>query len=184
MVAQVRSAPGRGVAAPGGIAKLCTGSPLTRCAANSCPGEQGIPGVILSAVICWSYYGSVEQTANAVSMQVSMTATLTAFELPLRLDAQGTIRVGRSRVTLDVVIAAYQRGASPEMIARQFPAVALAEVYATIAYYLQHQPALDAYLGAREETAAPFVAELIARTNPVGTRARLHARLADTPHGD
>lgn len=47
-----------------------------------------------------------------------MTAPLTAFELPLRLDAQGTIRVGRSRVTLDIVIAAYQRGASPESIAR------------------------------------------------------------------
>ena len=113
-----------------------------------------------------------------------MIATLTAFELPLRLDAEGTIRVGRSRVTLDLVIAAYGRGASPESIARQFPAVALAEVYATIAYYLQHQPALDAYLRAREEAAAPLVADLAARTNPVGTRARLRARLADAPHGD
>jgi uncharacterized protein (DUF433 family) len=113
-----------------------------------------------------------------------MTATLTAFELPLRLDAQGTIRVGRSRVTLDNVIEAYRRGDSPEAIARKFPAVTLAEVYATIAYYLQHQPALDAYLRAREEAAAPLVAELAARTNPVGTRERLRARLADTPHGD
>lgn len=113
-----------------------------------------------------------------------MTATLTAFELPLRLDAQGTIRVGRSRVTLDIVVEAYGRGASPEVIARQFPAVTLAEVYATIAYYLQHQTALDTYLRSREEAAAPLVAELAARTNPTGTRARLRARLADAPHGD
>ncbi|CAA9586359.1 MAG: hypothetical protein AVDCRST_MAG88-4004 [uncultured Thermomicrobiales bacterium] len=113
-----------------------------------------------------------------------MSATLTAFELPLRLDAQGTIRVGRSRVTLDTVIEAYQRGARPEVIAQQFPAVTLAEVYATIAYYLQHQPELDAYLRERAEAAAPLVAELAERTNPVGTRARLRARLADTPHGD
>jgi len=113
-----------------------------------------------------------------------MTATLTAFNLPLRLDAHGTIRIGRSRVTLDIVVAAYQHGASPEIIARQFPAVTLAEVYATIAYYLQHQPVLDAYLRVREEAAAPLVAELAARTNPVGTRARLRARRADTPHGD
>ncbi len=113
-----------------------------------------------------------------------MTAMLTAFELPLRLDAQGTIRVGRSRVTLDLVVEAYRRGASPEAIARQFPAVTLAEAYAAIAYYLQQQPALDAYLRAREEAAAPLVTELAARTNPVGTRARLRARLADTPHGD
>ena len=113
-----------------------------------------------------------------------MSATLTAFELPLRLDSQGTIRVGRSRVTLDTVIEAYQRGISPEIIARQFPAITLAEVYGTIAYYLQHQPALDAYLQARAEAAAPLVAELAARTNPVGTRERLRSRLADKPHGD
>ena len=112
-----------------------------------------------------------------------MAATLTAFELPLRLDTHGTIRVGRSRVTLDTVIEAYRRGASPEDIARQFPAVTLAEVYATIAYYLQHQAALDAYLRAREEAAAPLVAELAARTNPAGTRERLRARLADGRDG-
>ena len=47
-----------------------------------------------------------------------MTTILTTFELPLRLDTQGTIRVGRSRVTLDTVIAAYHQGASPETIAR------------------------------------------------------------------
>ena len=41
-----------------------------------------------------------------------MTATLTAFDLPLRLDTEGTIRVGRSRVTLDTVVEAYQRGLS------------------------------------------------------------------------
>jgi len=128
--------------------------------------------------------GAIEQTANAVNTQVTMTATLTAFELPLRLDADGTIRVGRSRVTRDIVGAAYQRGASPEIIARQFPAVTLAEVYATIACYLQPQPALDACLREREEAAAPLVAEFAARTNPVGTRARLRARRADTPHGD
>lgn len=107
-----------------------------------------------------------------------MSATLTAFELPLRRDAEGTIRVGRSRVTLDTVIEAYQRGGRPEEIARQFPAISLAEVYATIAYYLQHQPALDAYLREREEAAAPLNAELAARSNPPGTRERLRARLA------
>ena len=112
-----------------------------------------------------------------------MSATLTAFELPLRLDAHGTIRVGRSRVTLDTVVEAYRRGTSPEEIARQFPAITLAEVYGTIAYYLQHQPALDAYLRAREEAVAPLVAELAARTNPPGTRERLRARLASKPHG-
>jgi uncharacterized protein (DUF433 family) len=113
-----------------------------------------------------------------------MSATLTAFELPLRLDSQGTIRVGQSRVTLDTVIEAYQHGESPEVIAQQFPAVTLAEVYGTIAYYLQHQALLDAYLRERAGAAAPLIAELAARTNPVGTRERLQARLADKPDGD
>ena len=112
-----------------------------------------------------------------------MTATLTAFELPLRVDDHGTIRVGRSRVTLDTVIELYHHGTSPEVIAQQFPAVTLAEVYGTIAYYLQHQPEMDAYLKAREEAAAPLVAALAARSNPPGTRERLRARLAARPHG-
>jgi uncharacterized protein (DUF433 family) len=113
-----------------------------------------------------------------------MSATLTAFELPLRLDAHGTIRVGQSRVTLDTVIASYRHGVSPEVIAEQFPAVTLAEVYGAIAYYLQHQDMLDAYLRERMEAAAPLNAELAARSNPVGTRERLRARLTDKPRGN
>lgn len=89
-----------------------------------------------------------------------MSVTLKAFEHPLRLDSQGTIRVGRSRVTLDTVIESYQHGASPEVIAEQFPAVTLAEVYGTIAYYLQHQNRLDAYLRERTEAAAPSTPNL------------------------
>lgn len=112
-----------------------------------------------------------------------MSATLTAFEVPLRRDAQGTIRVGHSRVTLDTVVEAYRRGERPEEIARRFPAVSLAEVYATIAYYLQHQPALDAYLRAREAAAAPLVAALAADSNPPGTRERLLSRLAGEADG-
>src|SRR5437588_9665102 len=113
-----------------------------------------------------------------------MATTLTTFDVPLRLDAQGTIRVGQSRVTLDTVIGAFHQGASPEAIARQFPAVTLAEVYGTIACYLQHQAELDAYLQARH-AAAPLRAELADRSNPVGLRERLRARGAEQRrHGE
>ena len=105
-----------------------------------------------------------------------MAATLTTFAVPLRLDAHGTIRVGQSRVTLDTVIAAYHQGASPEAIARQYPAVTLAEVYGAIAYYLQHQAEMDAYLQARLAEAAPLHEELEDRFNPVGLRERLRVR--------
>ena len=107
-----------------------------------------------------------------------MAATLTTFAVPLRLDAHGTIRVGRSRVTLDTVIAAYQQGASPEAIARQYPAVTLAVVYGAIAYYLQHQAEMDTCLRARLAEAAPLREELEDRSNPVGLREQLAARRA------
>ena len=113
-----------------------------------------------------------------------MAATLTTFALPLRLDEQGTIRVGQSRVTLDVVIAAYHRGVSPETIAQQFPAVTLAEIYGTITYYLQHQPEMDHYLSERVATADALLHHLEAGANPVGLRAALQARLAEEQRGD
>lgn len=106
-----------------------------------------------------------------------MAATLTTFHLPLRLDTHGTIRVGRSRVTIDTIIEAHLRGNSPEEIARQFSAVTVAEVYGAIAYYLQHQAEMDAYLRERQEAAAPLLRELADQSNPVGKREELRARL-------
>jgi uncharacterized protein (DUF433 family) len=114
-----------------------------------------------------------------------MSATLTTFHLPLRLDDHGTIRIGQSRVTLETVIEAFGRGESPETIARQFPAVTLAEVYGTIAYYLQHQQEMDAYLQARAAAAEPLLRELAERFNPVGLREQLQARqAAQRQHGE
>jgi hypothetical protein len=36
--------------------------------------------------------------------------------IPLAMDAHGVFRVGRTRVTLDLVVAAFQRGATAEEI--------------------------------------------------------------------
>jgi uncharacterized protein (DUF433 family) len=107
-----------------------------------------------------------------------MAATLTTFEIPLRLDPHGVIRVGQTRVTLATVIDAFHRGESPQTIARQFPSVTLAEVYGTIAYYLQHQAELDAYLREQLEAAMPLNQELMDRSNPVGLRDQLLTRRA------
>lgn len=73
-----------------------------------------------------------------------MTVALT-LESPLRTDRHGTIRVGGTRVTLDSVIGAYKRGDSPEEIAEGFPGLALADIYAVIAYYLAHRDEAEAY---------------------------------------
>ena len=71
----------------------------------------------------------------------------------MRRDASGGLRVGRSRVLVDLVIRAFQDGATPEAIAQRYPAATLADIYAVIAYYLRHREDVDAYLAERERRA-------------------------------
>jgi uncharacterized protein (DUF433 family) len=66
--------------------------------------------------------------------------------VPLREDPPGVLRVGNTRVLLELVIRAHQAGASPEEIARMYEAIAVGDVFAVIAYYLAHQAEVDEYL--------------------------------------
>ena len=95
---------------------------------------------------------------------------------PLRLDEQKVIRVGRTRVTLDTLVAAFQRGETPEEIASNYDALSLGEVYQAIGYYLSHQPEMDAYLKQRQATRASVQEQVEAQHDPNGVRARLLAR--------
>ena len=72
---------------------------------------------------------------------------------PLRRDASGALRVGRSRVLLELVIHAFQDGATPEVIVQRYPSATLADIYAVIAYYLRHQADIEAYLTERGQRA-------------------------------
>jgi len=83
-------------------------------------------------------------------------------------------RIKGTRVALDSVIYQFQQGRSPEAIQDAFPALSLSQVYAAIAYYLDHQAELDAYLAHDEATEAEFSRE-IARLFPKG--AALKARI-------
>jgi uncharacterized protein (DUF433 family) len=51
---------------------------------------------------------------------------------PLREDESGALRVGNSRVLLELVIQAFQDGATPETIVQRYPTLALADAYAVI----------------------------------------------------
>jgi uncharacterized protein (DUF433 family) len=73
--------------------------------------------------------------------------------VPLRVDEHGAIRVGDTRVLLELVIEAYQDGATPETIVRWFDSLRLADVYAVISYYLNHKDEVEAYLREREARA-------------------------------
>jgi uncharacterized protein (DUF433 family) len=75
-----------------------------------------------------------------------MIETPTVVEVLLTRDEDGAIQVGNTRVLLEVVIGAYQRGDTPERIVSGFPTLSLADVYAVIAYYLSHQEQVEAYI--------------------------------------
>jgi uncharacterized protein (DUF433 family) len=72
---------------------------------------------------------------------------------PLRQDAAGALRVGHSRLLLELVIRAFQDGATPEAIAQRYPTATLVDIYAVIAYYLRHREEIEAYLSEREQRA-------------------------------
>ena len=102
-----------------------------------------------------------------------------ADPIPLAMDADGVLRVGGTRVTLDTVVGAFQNGATPEEIVVQYPALALADVYAVISYYLQNRANVEAYLHERQAFAAEVRKQNEARFNAQGIRERLLARYAE-----
>jgi len=106
----------------------------------------------------------------------NMNIVLQTHPLPLSVDADGVIRVGGTRVTLDTVVAAFEDGLSAEEIVEAYPVLASADVYTVIGHYLRNRDEVRAYLTERARAAAE-----IRRTNerlfpPDGIRARLQAR--------
>jgi uncharacterized protein (DUF433 family) len=75
-----------------------------------------------------------------------MIAIPTAINVPIYRDAHGVIRIKNTRVLLDLVIRAFQRGETPESIVQMYTTLSLGNVYAVIAYYLDNQVELDAYI--------------------------------------
>jgi uncharacterized protein (DUF433 family) len=94
---------------------------------------------------------------------------------PLRVDEGGAVRVGNTRVSFDLVVEQYENGMTPEDMVRAYDTLALADVYAVIAYYLRHRDAVRAYLKRREEEAAALRAKVEA-DHPRVSRKELLAR--------
>jgi uncharacterized protein (DUF433 family) len=107
-----------------------------------------------------------------------MALTISTETIPLVTNANGVIRVGKTRVTLDTVIAAFQDGAAAEEITQQYPSLDLADVYSVIAYYLRRRTEVEAYLRQRQTQAEKVRKENEARFDPSGIRDRLIARRA------
>jgi uncharacterized protein (DUF433 family) len=105
-----------------------------------------------------------------------MTQLTTTETLPLTTDPDGVIRVGKTRVTLDTVVAAFTEGATAEEIVQQYPSVLLADIYSVIGYYLRRRSEVEAYLNRRQRQAAQIRKQNESRLDPIGIRERLLAR--------
>lgn len=101
--------------------------------------------------------------------------------LPLEMDDDGTIRVGHTRVLLELVIRAFQYGETPEDIVNSYPSLKLADVYASISYYLTHQSLIDEYIRQVDQEGEQIRLELEAAQSPkvAQLRARLRTSLEE-----
>jgi uncharacterized protein (DUF433 family) len=106
-----------------------------------------------------------------------MPFTIQAETPPLREDAAGALRVGASRVLLELIIRAFQDGATPETIIQRYSTVKLQEVYAVIAYYLGQRNEVEEYLVRREQQAEEVRQRIESQQGDLSAiRARLQAR--------
>ena len=106
---------------------------------------------------------------------------------PLRVEEGGVVRVGKSRVSLDLGVEQYENGMTPEELVRAYDTLNLADVHAAIAYYLRHREEVRAYRERREEEAKALRAK-IEGERPRVSREELLARhsareKADAPTG-
>jgi uncharacterized protein (DUF433 family) len=98
---------------------------------------------------------------------------------PLRLDEGGAVRVGNTRVSLDLVVEQYENGMAPEDMVRAYDTLVLADVHAVIAYYLRHRAEVQAYLKRRKEEAEALRAKIETDRPRVSRQALLARRGAE-----
>ena len=109
-----------------------------------------------------------------------MALTISDAPVPLTTDVHGVVRVAGTRVTLDIVVSAFNAGASAEEIVLQFPSLSLAAVYAVLSFYLRQREEVETYLREREQQAEAARMEIRMRFPDTGIRERLLARQGPT----
>jgi uncharacterized protein (DUF433 family) len=106
-----------------------------------------------------------------------MTFTRQAEPPVFHEDADGALRVGGSRVLLELVLGAFRDGATPEAIVQRYPTLTLPDVYAVIAFYLRHRDDIEQYLAQRERKAEEVQRRITSQQRDLSDiRARLLAR--------
>jgi uncharacterized protein (DUF433 family) len=93
--------------------------------------------------------GPVGEESAQVGGAACAALPLESSRPPMRVDEGGVVRIGNSRVSLDVIVDQYELGMTPEALVRAYDTLALADVYAAIAYYLRHRDVVRNYLQQR-----------------------------------
>lgn len=73
--------------------------------------------------------------------------------VPLYEDPPGVLRVGDSRVLLELVIQEFRNGAVPEEIVQAYDTLELSDVYAVLAWCLAHEDEVERYMRQCDEDA-------------------------------
>ncbi|MEQ8675580.1 MAG: DUF433 domain-containing protein [Aggregatilineales bacterium] len=97
--------------------------------------------------------------------------------IPIYTDQDSRLRVGGTRVLLDLIVHAYHQGETPEHIVQMYPTLTPDQVYLAIGYYLRHRETVDAYIRRMEEEAEHLQRVLENEYPPTLTKADLLARL-------
>src|SRR5439155_26123683 len=98
---------------------------------------------------------------------------------------QCAIRVGGTRILLDLVIHEFQQGATPEGTVDAYDALTLPDVYVVLGYYLHNPTPIDDYLRRREQEAEAVRRRIEAAQPPrPNLRAMLLARLQARENGN
>ncbi len=105
-----------------------------------------------------------------------MIPYLPTMTIPLRIDEDGTIRIGKTRVLLELVIHAYYMGETPEGIVDSYPSLTTADVYAVLGYYLANRELIDAYVRQSDEQAEQILRDMEANLTPEARALRTRLR--------
>jgi hypothetical protein len=88
--------------------------------------------------------------------------------VPLREEPAGVLRVGKSRVLLELVLHKFKAGATPESIVQSYDTLNLADVYAVVSRYLAAPGPFEEYLRIRDELAGEARRAIEASQGPQG----------------
>lgn len=114
-----------------------------------------------------------------------MTMPIHTDPAPLWVDEHGDVRVGKSRVLLDVVLGHYLNGQTAEEIAEGYDTIPLADVLGVLAYYHRYKEEVDEHLRQRDEQAEELRRKIQTANAPKLTafKARIDALKAQRDGG-